>query len=159
MDETKANQAETDPRFPSGPWTGFFLQPLVPGRHLMELQLTFRTGTMTGEGRDWVGSFLIRGRYDLADGKCHWTKRYLGKHDVFYQGYNEGKGIWGVWEIPPEQNAGQHWRGGFHIWPEGMPDPTVPQLSEEADLPIHVEELAEAVTAGKYAEKGVRSLK
>ena len=148
MDETKANQAETDPRFPSGPWTGFFLQPLVPGRHLMELQLTFRTGTMTGEGRDWVGSFLIRGRYDLADGKCHWTKRYLAKHDVFYQGYNEGKGIWGLWEIPPEHNAGQCWRGGFHIWPEGMDDPTRPELVEEADLPIHVDEVAELEPVG-----------
>ena len=44
---------ETDPRFPSGPWTGFFLQPLVPGRHLMELRLTFRRGEVKGEGRDW----------------------------------------------------------------------------------------------------------
>ena len=33
---------ETDPRFPSGPWTGFFLQKLLPGRHVMELRLTFR---------------------------------------------------------------------------------------------------------------------
>jgi hypothetical protein len=26
---------ETDPRFPSGPWTGFFLQKAIPGRHLI----------------------------------------------------------------------------------------------------------------------------
>src|SRR5262249_26954607 len=85
---------ETDPRFPSGPWTGFFVQRAIPGRHVMELHLTFRAGEMTGEGRDWVGPFLLRGRYSVEDGKCHWTKRYLGKHDVWYKGFNEGKGIW-----------------------------------------------------------------
>jgi hypothetical protein len=134
---------ETDPRFPSGPWTGFFLQPQVPGRHLMDLRLTFRQGQLTGEGRDRVGLFVLRGVYDLVDGKVHWTKRYLGRHDVFYKGFNEGKGIWGTWEIPPEQNAGMTWRGGFHIWPEGMADPTQPHLVEEADLPVHVDELEE----------------
>src|SRR5260370_1037486 len=101
---------ETDPRFPSGRWTGFFLQTQAPnpGKHQMELLLTFRQGTLTGEGRDWVGKFVIKGRYTTADGKCHWTKRYLGKHDVFYQGYNQCKGIWGTWEISP-------FRGGFQF--------------------------------------------
>jgi hypothetical protein len=132
---------ETDPRFPSGPWTGFFLQPQIPGRHQMELRLTFHKGNVTGQGRDWVGEFLIRGRYSIADGKCHWTKRYLGKHDVFYEGYNEGKGIWGLWNIAPEHNMGVGLRGGFHIWPDGMADPTQPELYEEADLPVHVEGL------------------
>ena len=139
---------ETDPRFPSGRWTGFFLQSQGPhpGKHQMELLLTFRQGSMAGEGRDWVGKFVIKGRYATGDGKCHWSKRYLGKHDVFYQGYNEGKGIWGTWEIPPAQNMGMLFRGGFHIWPEGMADPSGNQLTEEADLPMHVEELVEAVT-------------
>ena len=139
---------ETDPRFPSGRWIGFFLQTQGPnpGKHQMELLLTFRQGSMAGEGRDWVGKFIIKGRYATGDGKCHWSKRYLGKHDVFYQGYNEGKGIWGTWEIPPAQNMGMLFRGGFHIWPEGMADPSGNQLTEEADLPVHVEELAEAVT-------------
>jgi hypothetical protein len=145
MSNPSTTPLETDPRFPSGPWTGFFLQPLVPGRHSMELRLTFRQGELTGEGRDWVGEFVVRGRYNLVDGKCHWTKRYLGKHDVFYKGYGEGKGIWGTWEIPPAQNAGQHWHGGFHIWPEGMLDPTQQHLVEAADLPIHVEELEEVL--------------
>ena len=102
---------------------------------MMELHLTFQQGQMTGEGRDYVGNFLVRGRYSPGDGKCHWTKRYVGKHDVFYQGYNEGKGIWGTWEIPPTSPLpGQ--RGGFHIWPEGMPDPTESHLTEQADLPL-----------------------
>jgi hypothetical protein len=127
---------ETDPRFPSGPWVGFWLQRSPPiGRHMMEMRLTFRQGQISGEGRDWVGAFLFTGRYDIADGRCHWTKRYLGKHDVYYQGFNEGKGIWGTWEIP----AGDGYRpsqGGFHIWPEGMADPTQESLSARAEMPI-----------------------
>lgn len=139
MKPPQATQPETDPRFPSGPWTGYFLQPAIPGRHLMELQLTFQQGHLTGEGRDYVGEFILRGQYFLEDGKCYWTKRYVGKHDVFYQGYNEGKGIWGVWEIPEaRQQAAQ--RGGFHIWPEGMADPTQSHLAEEAQIPIPVAE-------------------
>ena len=50
-------------------------------------------------------------RYDVADGRCHWTKRYLGKHDVFYKGFNEGKGIWGVWEIPATNLTAQQTGG------------------------------------------------
>ncbi len=104
----------------------------------MELHLSFRQGEMTGEGRDFVGAFIIRGKYTLADGKCHWNKRYLGRHDVFYQGFNEGKGIWGVWEIAQENSASL--RGGFHIWPEGMPDPTQSHLASKAKLPTPAKE-------------------
>src|SRR5262249_53612540 len=134
---------ETDPRFPSGPWTGYFLQPAVPGRHMMELLLTFSKGQLTGEGRDRFGVFILRGQYFLADGKCHWTKRYIGKHDVFYQGFNEGKGIWGVWEIAATQEYGGQ-RGGVHIWPQGMSDPSRSHLTEEAELPIPAKEGAES---------------
>jgi hypothetical protein len=142
MQNKEAEELETDPRFPSGPWTGFFLQKAIPGRHMMEMRLTFRSGSFTGEGRDWVGEFLFRGRYELSDGKCHWTKRYLGKHDVYYEGFNEGKGIWGTWEIPAGQLGAS--RGGFHIWPEGMADPTGNYLKEEADAPNWAEETLEA---------------
>lgn len=136
---------EPDPNWPSGPWTGFFIQSEAPaGKHRMELRLTFQQGVMTGEGRDWVGQFTFRGSYDVPTGQCHWTKRYLGKHDVFYKGFNEGKGIWGVWEIPPEQNFCCTSRGGFHIWPEGMPDPTGARLAEEAELPVEQGELVTA---------------
>jgi hypothetical protein len=124
-------ELEADARFPSGPWEGFWLQPVLDkNRHWMELILTFRTGAITGEGRDRVGKFVIRGRYDTDDGSCYWSKRYLGKHDVFYQGYNEGRGIWGTWELkdPP-------WRGGFHIWPVGLGDPTQRRTAAEADAP------------------------
>jgi hypothetical protein len=142
VDAKQPPTLETDPRFPSGPWIGFFLQKAIPGKHSMELRLTFTGGAMSGEGRDRVGPFLVKGSYDLADGKCHWTKRYVGKHDVFYSGFNEGKGIWGVWEIGvPGQGALD--RGGFHIWPEGMGDPTDEHLVEEAEPPMSEGELVE----------------
>ncbi len=134
-------ELETAPRFPSGPWVGFFRQRHYPaGQHTTELRLTFRQGSMTGEGRDWVGAFTINGDYDLADGKCYWIKHYIGKHDVYYAGFNEGKGIWGRWEIAAKDNGGTPLHGGFYIWPEGMEDPTNQHLTEEADLPVPVEE-------------------
>lgn len=142
---------ESDSRFPSGPWHGFFLMSHAPGRHKMELHLTFRQGVMSGEGRDMIGAFLIRGKYSLDDGKCHWTKRYVGQHDVTYQGYNEGKGIWGLWEIPPT------WRGGFHIWPAAMGDPTNPKLRESIDEPVQI--VTEEYTEDEVdAEVGVGEL-
>ena len=119
--------------FPSGPWTGFFLYPSEPGRYQMELRLTFAAGRMSGNGRDCVGEFTVEGVYDDADGKCSFTKRYVGRHAVHYTGFNEGKGIWGTWML-------SRVKGGFHIWPEGMADPTVQHLSEEADEPIEVED-------------------
>lgn len=114
--------------FPSGPWTGFYLDRRVPGRHQMELRLTFADGKMTGEGRDKVGPFGIDGEYEATTGKCRFTKRYVKRHAVAYSGFNEGKGIWGTWKLDDVT-------GGFHIWPEGMADPTVQRLSEEAEVP------------------------
>ena len=102
----------------------------------MELHLAFQHGQMTGEGRDYVGDFIVRGEYALGDGTCYWTKRYVGKHDVFYHGYNEGKGIWGVWEIPATQEYAAL-RGGFHIWPRaaggGEQQTEIAQQTEPVD--------------------------
>jgi hypothetical protein len=123
---------EADSRFPSGPWTGYFLQASLPGRNWMELILTFRQGILTGEGRDRVGDFLIKGRYHVEDGKCSWTKTYIKKHTISYRGFNEGKGIWGTWQ----QTAA--WKGGFHIWPVAMGDPTLLRLEEEFEEPASI---------------------
>lgn len=117
---------EHDPRFPSGPWTGFFLQLWLPGRHTTTMRLIWCNGVLAGTGEDWVGLYTIDGHYDLASGQCVWTKQYLGKHAVAYRGVNDGRGIWGVWEI--RQFGGLYIdRGGFHIWPEGT------DVSEESD--------------------------
>jgi hypothetical protein len=130
---TRPVDPETDPRFPSGKWVGFFLDKRLPGRHRMEMVLNFAVGQMSGEGRDRVGRFTFEGSYDTTDGRCHWVKRYVGLHAIRYMGFNEGKGIWGTWEFG---DSGLTYSGGFHIWPEGMPDPTQPRLTEEADVPV-----------------------
>jgi hypothetical protein len=74
----------------------------------MDLGLTFASGRISGEGNDDVGPFIIAGRFDSADKECHWTKTYVGAHDVFYRGFRESNGIWGTWEILSDA------RGGFH---------------------------------------------
>ena len=129
--------AEADDRFPSGKWVGFFLDRRMPGKHQMELHLTFRAGEMTGEGRDRVGEFHIQGRYETGSGECKFVKRYVDRHVIFYRGFNEGKGIWGAWEL---KWGVLSFQGGFHIWPEGMGDPTQHTLKEEIDLPVDVTE-------------------
>jgi len=126
-------ELETDVRFPSGPWTGFYIQPWMPGRHTMTLDLTFRDGTLTSNGSDRVGPFNFSGSYDPEDGKCHWTKKYLRKHSVSYAGMNEGKGIWGVWEIRLLGGL-YHDRGVFHIWPNGMSPDAEADRTERALL-------------------------
>ena len=121
---------ETDPRFPSGEWKGFWLQRGFPGRQWMALSLEFRAGNVTGEGRDLVGDFLLQGTYLLDTGKCGMIKTYVGLYSLIYDGANEndGKWIWGVWHLPGES-------GGFHIWPKGEADPTLSRLSEAKELP------------------------
>lgn len=111
--KSNADAVETDDRFPTGPWEGYFLQKSVDGaRRKMELDLTFKGGRVSGDGRDGVGPFTLTGGYETDDGKVWWTKRYPW-HDVFYRGYAEAKGIWGTWEIEAFD------RDGFHIWPKG----------------------------------------
>lgn len=129
--ETSNELFETDPRFPSGGWTGFFLQrPTFTERVTMSLSLWFREGRLDGEGRDRVGRFLLRGHYETGSGEVVMQKRYLGQHEIFYRGYNDpGLGIWGTWTIRGFMTD------GFHIWPEGMADPTKARRAEEADAP------------------------
>ncbi len=133
---TQPKQPETDSRFPSGRWLGFFLDKRMPGRHDMELTLDFADGRMSGSGRDRVGTFTVEGAYDIKDGACLWIKGYINAHAITYRGFNEGKGIWGTWEL---NWSGLIYTGGFHIWPEGMADPTIPVLEEEADEPLEVD--------------------
>ena len=96
----------------------------------MDLNLTFANGSVTGEGSDDVGRFLIKGRYNPDNKECYWTKSYLGAHDVFYRGFRDGKGIWGTWEIGP------HWRGGFHVWPRQACGWEEAAVSAEAEAPV-----------------------
>ena len=73
--------------------------------------MEFGNGRITGEGHDFIGGFILDGRYEPS-GACHWTKTYVAAHDVFYAGQRQGKGISGIWEVDLI-------RGGFKIWPLG----------------------------------------
>jgi hypothetical protein len=128
----ECEQCEVDPRFPSGPWKGFWLQQGMNGRQWMrDVTLTFADGRVNGQGEDRVGEFVFRGRYSLDDGKVTLFKRYLGAHEVIYHGCNDGESLWlwGTWEMLPYD------KGGFHLWPKGEMDPTGSELEEEADVP------------------------
>lgn len=126
-------KSESDSRFPSGQWDGFFLMKQTGmKRHMMHLMLHFVDGKMVGFGRDYVGRFIVRGEYCVKSGKCSWKKGYIKKHDVVYEGYNEGRGIFGRWEINETVFVST---GGFLIWPRAMGDPTNHRRRAEADLP------------------------
>ena len=133
----------SDEQFPSGPWTGFY--NYGPGqRHRMDLHLNFTNGSLGGDGNDDVGAFLIKGRYDTANMECHWTKTYIGAHDVFYKGFREGKGIWGTWDI------GLFGHGGFRIWPRN---------ESQAEEETEAEQQAEPVEAiGKQETAGLETV-
>lgn len=60
-------------------------------------------------------------------------KTYIGEHDVYYRGFRDGKGIWGLWELPGES-------GGFYIWPLRYEEGE--QNHESAEDPEPVEAVA-----------------
>jgi hypothetical protein len=121
---------ESDRNFSSGRWVGFYNYSRPADRHRMDLFLSFEHGRIQGDGNDDVGAFRISGGYDLDSRECHWTKHYLGAHDVFYKGFGEGKGIWGTWDI----GHGNH--GGFHIWPRGNEAATEETRACEENEPV-----------------------
>ncbi|MEQ1905032.1 MAG: hypothetical protein ABL888_12665 [Pirellulaceae bacterium] len=95
---------------PSGPWTGFFLEKHHLQKGWMHLYLQFQQSEILGEGTDYVGPWQIKGTFTDTS-NCVWTKKYLGKHPVRYQGQFGETGIVGKWDI-----SGLAW-GEFHIWP------------------------------------------
>ncbi len=99
----------------------------------MDLVLTFVNRHISGDGRDDIGMFLVAGRFDDTSGECYWTKTYIGAHDVYYRGFREGEGIWGLWELPNDS-------GGFHIWPLG--EEGREQEHETAEEPAPLEAVA-----------------
>ena len=120
----------------------------------MELQLTFANGVMSGDGSDDVGRFLIKGRYDTGNAECHWTKSYIGAHDVFYRGFRQGKGIWGTWEITVRDH------GGFHIWPKGIVGGDIDERSEASEKPEPVEAIGkeQAPQPAVAGEQGINRI-
>jgi len=123
--------------FPSGPWTGFYNYGRTTRKHRMDLVLTFADHTVSGDGSDDIGRFVITGRFEETNGECYWTKAYIAGHHVCYRGFRERKGIWGLWELPDES-------GGFNIWPLGYEEGEQNHDSAEEPAPL------EAVAAEGY---------
>ena len=130
----------SDDAFPSGPWVGFYNYGPGDRRHRMDLHLEFSAGSVSGDGTDDIGRFLIRGKYNTLNRECHWTKTYPGSHDVYYRGFREGKGIWGTWEI------GIFDHGGFHIWPKGEHDDEA--MTRTTEAAASVDAIGEVQEAG-----------
>ncbi len=122
--------AVSDETFPPGPWIGFYTYGGGRDKHRMDLMLNFASGTITGEGTDDIGPFVIRGRFDLKSRECYWTKTYVGGHDVYYRGFRERKGIWGTWEILMDTH------GGFHIWPKALGEDAGETETAEEERPV-----------------------
>ena len=120
---------EEDPRFPTGEWEGFYLHGfgMLP-RHRMSCVLTFADGKVSGSGLDDVGRFSWSGTYDVSEARCWLHKRYA-THVVFYDGYVDAHGIWGIWEISKAS------RGGFKIWPQGLQSSRDEEEQAELSLP------------------------
>ena len=119
-----------DSDFPSGEWVGFYVDH--GSNHRQEMHLSFADGRMQGAGADAVGPFVIRGTYDPESKDVRWVKTYSGQHSVYYKGYREVKGIWGMWEIPPGATD------GFHIWPRAHGEAPSVRTAAERDAPVTV---------------------
>jgi hypothetical protein len=115
--------------FPSGPWTGFYNYGSTAEKHRMDLVLSFANHVVSGNARDYIGIFFVAGRFDDTNGECYWTKTYVGAHDVYYRGFREGKGIWGLWELRSDS-------GGVHIWPVGEEEGEHQHESVEEPAPL-----------------------
>jgi hypothetical protein len=122
--------------FPSGEWTGFYNYKAGGPRSPMDVRFTFADGRISADGCDDVGEFVLSGAYDETTRECQWVKHYVGKHDVRYLGFREGKGIWGTWTLDGAT-------GGFHVWPlntGGLGE----SVEADTDVEIPVPMLAEA---------------
>ena len=122
---------ETDDRFPSGPWTGYYHQWGVQSRQ--RLGLTFAGGAISGVGRDPAGEFSIRGSYDPDSGKVSLAKVYT-THTVEYDGHADGDGIAGRWCI--NYSFGIADRGEFRIWPDANALAEHERLKAEEPVPL-----------------------
>ncbi len=120
---------EFDRRFPTGEWTGFYIEAHNPRRGWMHLYLQFADQQIRGEGTDYVGPWHVTGTYDSDTGICQWLKQYIGQHQVQYQGQAGDNGIQGEWEI------GGWFTGPFHIWPRDRQDLQQLYLQDDLQLP------------------------
>ena len=107
--------SERNPDFHTGNWCGFYLENHrgEPGWMHMYLECDI-AGKIKGEGIDYVGPWTLGGHFDAETKHCQWSKLYVGRHTVHYEGTLGEAGVQGNWKIQP------YLTGNFHVWPEGM---------------------------------------
>ena len=127
-----SHQDPTSSNPPSGRWKGYYCYSANAVRHRQELELIFSNGSISGDGSDGIGCFLIAGLFDER-GQVIWTKTYPGSHHVEYRGFWERKSIWGVW------NIGMLNRGGFRIWPDGAEENESSEVEAEVELQLQAQ--------------------
>lgn len=88
----------------------------------MQLDINFHSGRLFGDGRDFVGDFVLSGTYDTQSGRVQMHKAYLGQHEVIYDGAAGADGIRGTWCIRDQEDGAVQSNGPFHIWPIGPGD-------------------------------------
>jgi len=123
-------------QFNSGEWNGFYIEKNRAGKGWMHLYLSFENGEIKGEGTDYVGPWVAKGKYDESTGQCAWVKQYLNKHQVEYQGICGENGIEGKWTLPFST-------GPFHIWPRSMTHLNELYLRDE--MPVNNRPIGESV--------------
>jgi hypothetical protein len=115
-DASPHDQLETDSRFPTGPWKGYYIQ--FGQRGWQQLNLSFSGGKIEGTALDKGGEADVHGTYDLSTGTVNLVKIYY-YHKVEYRGDVRDKGIRGGFMIryPLAIDTGD-----FYIWPDTNPD-------------------------------------
>ena len=85
--------------YPSGPWVGHWDQDGMGRQSMHDLVLEFDAHRISGQGRDCVGEFTLRGEI-APDATVSLIKQYVGRHAVVYSGQHDGEGmIFGVWVL------------------------------------------------------------
>lgn len=98
--------------YPSGRWRGYWEQEGIGRQTMRDLELSFESGAVRGQGSDAVGLFAFEGHYN-SQGAVVLVKKYLGQHNVIYRGTYDGEGtIYGKW------NIGAEWTGNFALFPD-----------------------------------------
>ena len=87
-------------------------------------------GSIDGDGIDDIGTFAIRGHFNLPTLQARWTKTYTGRHSVEYEGVYDGRNILGTWTLS--------WiNGPFRIWPGSSSSGMKIEAADEIEVGAH----------------------
>ncbi len=132
ISQTPFSGPETDERFPSGHWIGWYRQ--YGTRSRMLIRIWFQHGKVHATGSDGIGPFTFSGRYDTESGDVSFVKTYIARPElveIFYQGRGEQKGVRGAWEFLGIRGGGE-----FHIWPESQSEGETDAVHVEQEIEI-----------------------